>query len=74
LIIGIYQQSRPKNSWHLVSVATSPEIANQEVDLFKAKAVKDGNDQVKVVIQTFDTVFWIPEFINEIKEETKIFN
>jgi hypothetical protein len=74
MIHCIYRKSKPKSSWHLVSVATSPEMANQEVDAFLKQAIADGNEDAKVGIKIFDTVFWIPEFLNEIKEETPAFN
>jgi hypothetical protein len=74
IIHAIYQKSRPKNSWHLVSIAGSPELANQEVDLFKKKAIDNGNDQAQVAIQIFNTSFHIPEYIKEIKEDIPVFN
>jgi hypothetical protein len=74
MIHGIYRQSRPKGSWHLISVAISPEIANQEVSAYKKKDIANGNDQSKIAIQIFDTVFHIPEYMNEIKEQIPVFN
>lgn len=71
---GIYVKSRPKNKWHLVSIAISPEAANYEVDECKRQAVLDGNEEAQVGIQIFDTVFWIPEYVNELKERKPLFN
>ena len=74
MIHGIYLKSRPKNKWHLVSLATSPEAANYKVDAVKKQAEADGNDLAQVAIQTFESSFWIPEYVDEIKERTPLFN
>lgn len=74
MIHGIYVKSRPKNKWHLVSVAISAEAANLEVDECKKQAALDGNEEARVGIQIFDSVFWIPEYIDEIKERKPQFN
>lgn len=74
MIHGIYVKSTPKSKWHLVSVAISPEAANQEVDECKKQAVQNGNDTLQVGIQIFDTVFWIPEYVDEIKDRQPLFN
>jgi hypothetical protein len=74
MIHGIYVKSKPKNKWHLVSVAISPEAANYEVSEFKKQAVLDGNDLAEVAIQIFDSTFFIPEYINEIKAQEPMFN
>lgn len=74
MIHGIYVKSRPKHKWHLVSVAISPEAANYEVDECKKQAALDGNDEAKVAVQIFDSVFWIPEYVDEIKEQQPLYN
>jgi len=74
MIHGIYVKSKPKNKWHLVSVAISAEAANHELDQVKRQALLDGNEEAKVGIQIFDSVFWIPEYVDEIKEEKPQFN
>lgn len=74
MIHGIYLKSRPKNKWHLVSVAVSPEAANYEVDAVKKQAAADGNDVAQVAVQIFESSFWIPEYVDEIKEQTPLFN
>lgn len=74
MIHGIYVKSRPNSKWHLVSVAISPEAANHEVDECKKQAVQNGNDTLQVGIQIFDTVFWIPEYVDEIKDRQPLFN
>jgi hypothetical protein len=74
MIHGIYLRSRPKNKWHLVSLAMSPEAANLEIATFKKQAEQEGNEQAEVAVQIFDTVFWIPEYVDEIKEQKPMFN
>lgn len=74
MIHGIYLKSRPKNKWHLVSVALSAEAANLEIETFKKQALQEGNEEAKVAVQIFDSEFWIPEYVSEIKEQKPMFN
>lgn len=74
MIHGIYLKSKPKNKWHLVSLAISAEAANLEIETFKKEAIQKGNDQAEVAVQIFDSAFWIPEYIDEIKERKPSFN
>lgn len=74
MIHGIYLKSKPKNKWHLVSQTISPEMANMEVEAFKRQALEEGNDQAEVAIQVFDSAFFIPQFLNELKERKPLFN
>lgn len=74
MIHGIYVKSKPKSKWHLVSVTMSPEAANYEVDERKKLAASEGNEEAQVAIQLFDSVFWIPEYMDEIKEQKALLN
>lgn len=74
MIHGIYEKSRPKNKWRLVALSISQEAANHEVDERKKQALLDGNEDTKVGVQIFDTVFYIPEYVDEIKEQQPQFN
>ena len=74
MIHGIYIKSRPKNKWHLVSIAISAEAASFEVNVWKKQAKLDGNDLAEVAIQIFDSAFYIPEFMTEIKQQAPSFN
>jgi hypothetical protein len=74
MIHGIYLKSKPKNKWHLVSLAMSAEAANLELETFKNKATKEGNERAEVAVQIYDTLFWIPEYVDEIKEQKPSFN
>jgi len=74
MIHGIYLKSKPKNKWHLVSLAISAEAANLELETFKKRAVDGGNERAEVAVQVFDSLFWIPEYMTEIKEQKPSFN
>lgn len=74
MIHGIYLKTKPKNKWHLVSYAISAEAANNELEEIKKRALDKGNEQAEVAIQVFDSLFWIPEYMTEIKEQKPSFN
>lgn len=74
MIHAIYVKSRPKNKWHLVLVTMSPEAANFELDEQKKQSIIDGNDDAQVAIQTFESAFYIPEYVNEIKTHQALLN
>lgn len=74
MIHGIYVKNKPKDKWHLFSVTISPEMANQEADQAKKQAELDGHEAAQVGIQIFESVFWIPEYVDEIKEQKPQFN
>lgn len=74
MIHGIYLKSRPKGSWHLVSIAVTPEAANYDYTQLLNQAKLDGNEQAEVVIQTFDSAFYIPELLNKVKEQKLLYN
>lgn len=74
MIHGIYLKSRPKNKWHLVSYAISAEAANLELEEVKKQAIEEGNERAEVAVQVFDSLFWIPEYMTEIKEQKPSFN
>ncbi len=74
MIHGIYLKSRPKNKWHLVSYAISAEAANHELEEVKKQAIEEGNERAEVAVQVFDSLFWIPEYMTEIKEQKPSFN
>lgn len=74
MIHGIYLKSKPKNKWHLVSLAISAEAANLELEDIKKQAIEDGNEQAEVGVQVFESSFWIPEYIAELKDQKLLFN
>lgn len=74
MIHGIYLKTKPKNKWHLVSYAISAEAANLELEEVKKQALQEGNERAEVAVQVFDSLFWIPEYMTEIKEQKPSFN
>lgn len=74
MIHGIYLKTKPKNKWHLVSYAASAEAATLELEVVKKQAIKEGNEEAEVAIQVFDSLFWIPEYLTEVKEQKPSFN
>ena len=74
MIHGIYLKSRPKGKWHLMTVAVSPEAANHDIDELLAQAHRECNEKAEAVIQVFDSAFYIPELLNEIKPQKSMFN
>jgi hypothetical protein len=74
MIHGIYVRNRPKNKWHLVSVAISPEAANQDLDTLRKQAALTGSDTQEVAVRIFDSAFHIPEYLNEVKAQKLLYN
>jgi hypothetical protein len=74
MIHGIYLKSKPKNKWHLVSYAISAEAAVHELEEIKQEAIQQGNEQAEVAVQIFESAFWIPEYMDEIKDRKPLFN
>ncbi len=74
MIHGIYLRSKPKASWRLVSVAASAEAATYDLKTFLEQAQKEGNEQAEVAVQVYDTDFYIPEILREIKEQKILYN
>lgn len=74
MIHGIYVKSRPKSKWHLVSVAVSPELATQDLNDALKQAQAEGNDKAEAAIQLFDSPFFIPEMLSEVKKDKPLFN
>lgn len=74
MIHGIYVRTRPKNKWHLVSITLSPEDAQSHIDEALKQAQLEGNEHAEVVSQVFDSAFWIPHYLNEVKEQKSMLN
>lgn len=71
MIHGIYLKNRPKSKWQLVSVAVTIDGANLEIDEALKQAKAEGNEEAQAVAQVFESTFWIPHYLNEVKEEHK---
>lgn len=74
MIHGIYLKSKPKNKWHLVSLAITAEAANLEMEDVKQQAIEEGNELAEVGFQIFESSLWIPEYIDELKDHKLLFN
>lgn len=71
---GIYMKNRPKSRWHLVSIAISPEAAAHDMEEALNQARSSGLTEAKVAEQLFDSAFWIPHYLTEIKETKSMYN
>ena len=74
MIHAVYQKSRPKAKWHLVSVTTSPESANTDLDEARKQATAEGLDQFELAVKNFESAFHIPMFLDEVKDTKVLFN
>lgn len=72
MIHGVYIRNKPKNLWHLVSVSPSALVAEQDKDTVLQEALKQGNEEAQAAIKTFDSIWFIPESLREIKEDSKL--
>ena len=74
MIHGIYVRNRPKKKWILYSTVHSGELALRDQEDALNKAKEEGNDEAEVAIQTFETSFFIPQYLLEIKKATVLYN
>lgn len=71
---GVYLRNKPTKKWLLMSVVYSAETANRELEKYVEKAKSDGNDQAEGAIQSFESSFFIPEIIADIKPSKILYN
>jgi hypothetical protein len=74
MIHGIYIKANAKKKWQLVSLAISPEDASKDYDLALEDLKKKGQDSAEVGIQIFDSSFYIPESLKELKHSKPLYN
>lgn len=74
MIHGIYIKNRPKSKWHLVSIVASPEAATFDMNEALNTAKLEGNEDAEVAIQIFDSAFFIPEYLDAVKEQKLLYN
>lgn len=74
MIHGIYLKNRPKGTWHLVNIAASAEAAAHDLEAALKRAKADGNEQAEVVVQVFESSFWIPHYLHTVKENQPMYN
>ena len=69
MIHAIYIKSRLTHKWHLFSITTSAETATKELKSAITEVQKGGNEQGQAAIQVFDSILFIPQMLDEIKEQ-----
>jgi len=74
MVHGIYFKTKPKNRWQLFSIAISPEAAVKEVNDCKLQISSQGNDKAEVAVQIFETIFYIPEYMNDLINQPILYN
>ncbi len=74
MIHGIYIKTKPKSKWHLVSICTSPEMANHDVNLILKRAELEGNNKIETAIQVYESGFYIPELLAKVKDYKPLYN
>lgn len=74
MIHGIYLKIRPKGMWRLVSIATSPEAASQDYSSLLKQINLEGNTDMQVAIQSFESTYNMPELLKKVKEQKLLFN
>jgi hypothetical protein len=74
MIHGIYLRNRPKNKWQLVSVTDSPESAQHDIDEALRQAKLEGHENAAATFQTFDSSFYIPQYLDKVKEQKLMYN
>jgi len=74
MVHGVYLKTRPQGKWHLVSVAVSPEAAVIDSDEVLKDALNMGNLKAQTAIQSYDSMFHIPELLSRVKEQKLLFN
>lgn len=71
---GIYVKSRPKGKWYLVSVTMSAEVAVSNMNAIIDEAKLKENINVQAKIQSFESSFYFPEILSEVKEQELLYN
>jgi hypothetical protein len=74
MIYGVYLRNKRKGTWRMVSAVVSAELAVSDSQSFLRQAYLEGHDDAEVTIQTFETSFYIPEYISKIKDQKLIYN
>lgn len=72
MIIAVYLRTRPGNLYHLVSATTSAMTALHDKEASLQEALAHGNQKASAKIKTFDSIWFMPASLKEIKEEPKM--
>jgi hypothetical protein len=74
MVLAIYKKNRAKDKWTLSSVAMDMYTATEYSKKMIAKARKFGYDEVSSTIQSFDSVWDVPKFLEKIKPEKLLYS
>lgn len=74
MIHVIYLKSYPKGAWLLFSSTQSAETANHEMEAALTKAKAEGHEKPEAVIQTFETSFYVPQILNNVRKQNSLLN
>lgn len=74
MIHGVYIKNKINSSWHLVSLTVSIESAKKDALVFREQSEKEGNENAEIIIKTFDSTFYIPEIMRDIKPQKIMYN
>lgn len=69
MIHAVYTKRKPNHKWHLFSITPSAEKATTELQSAIQEAQKGGNEQGEAAIQVFDSIFFVPQILSEIKDQ-----
>jgi hypothetical protein len=70
----IYTKNKPKDKWHLFSIALSAEEISNNITKALQQAQSEGYEQAEAAFQLFETAEYIPHYLNQIKEQKIIYN
>lgn len=71
---GVYVKTRPKSKWLLFSVNASPEATAVNAEKALKQAKEDGYEKAEVAIKIYSDINYIPEMLNEIKNQELLYN
>lgn len=71
---GVYVKSRPRGKWFLASLTISAESASADMDTIIKQAKLEDNLALEVKIQLFESGFYIPEILSEVKDQKLLYN
>ena len=71
---GVYLRNKPTKKWFLMSIVYSAEAANRDLEKYVGKSKSDGNDLAEGAIQSFESPFFIPEIVADVKPSKVLYN
>ena len=71
---AVYMKTRPKGKCFFVFMSLSQETATNDMQALLDQAKITDNNDVQVCIQSFETCFYIPEFLSEVKKQKLLYN